>query len=166
MRCMATITFQGEPVETNGTIPTGPAPAFELTGSDLSPITLADYSGKRVILNIFPSVDTGVCAQSVRTFNEKAAELDNTVVVCASKDLPFALARFCGAEGIDHVVTGSGFRSVFGDDYGVEMTTGPLAGLYSRAVVVIDEQGQITYSEQVAEIGQEPNYDAALEALG
>lgn len=163
---MATITFKGTPVETVGTLPTGEAPAFELVGADLSAVTLADYAGKRVVLNIFPSIDTGVCAQSVRTFNQKAAGLDNTVVLGVSKDLPFALGRFCGAEGIDNVVTTSGFRSTFGDDYGVQMVSGPLAGLYSRAVVVVDENGKIIYSEQVPEIGQEPNYDAALEALG
>lgn len=162
---MATITFQGNPVKTNGILPTGKAPEFELTGTDLEPVKLSDFAGKRVVLNIFPSIDTGVCAQSVRTFNEKAAGLDNTVVVCASKDLPFALGRFCGAEGIDNVVTGSGFRSPFGDDYGVEMTDGPLAGLYSRAVIVIDEDRKIVYSQQVEEIGQEPDYEAALAAL-
>lgn len=162
---MATITFQGNPVTTNGNLPTGSAPEFELTGTDLEPVALSGYKGKRVVLNIFPSVDTGVCAKSVRTFNEKATELENTVVICASKDLPFALGRFCGAEGIDNVVSGSGFRSPFGDDYGVEMTDGPLKGLYSRAVVVIDENGKIVYSQQVEEIGEEPDYDAALSAL-
>ena len=122
-------------------------------------------AGRRVVLNIFPSVDTGVCANSVRKFNELAAGLDNTSVVCASADLPFALARFCGAEGIENVTAASGFRSDFGDAFGVTMTEGPLRGLYARSVVVLDENGSVTYTELVPEIGQEPDYDAALAAL-
>ncbi|MDO5696661.1 MAG: thiol peroxidase [Dermatophilus congolensis] len=164
---MANITFKGNPVSTVGQLPaTGSAaPAFTLVGSDLSDVTLESLAGRQIVLNIFPSIDTGVCAQSVRTFNTKAAGLDNTTVVCASADLPFALGRFCGAEGIDNVAVGSSFRSDFGQTYGVTMADGPLAGLLSRAVVVIDAGGKVVYTEQVPEIGQEPDYDAALAAL-
>lgn len=164
---MAEITFKGNPVHSVGNLPEvgAQAPAFEVTGTDLSPVTLADFAGRRVVLNIFPSVDTGVCAMSVRTFNEKAAGLDNTAVVCISRDLPFALNRFCGAEGIDDVVVASDFRTDFGEIYGVTFADGPLQGLLSRSVVVLDEQGVVTYTEQVAETGSEPDYDAALAAL-
>lgn len=164
---MTNITFKGEPVQTVGSLPHvgGAAPEFELVGTDLAPIKLSDYEGKRVVLNIFPSVDTGVCATSVRKFNERAASLENTVVLCVSQDLPFAQGRFCGAEGIDNVVMGSGFRSDFSDVYGVRLAEGPLAGLNSRAVVVIDDHGTVVYTEQVPEIGQEPDYDGAVEAL-
>ncbi|GAA1490372.1 thiol peroxidase [Brachybacterium sacelli] len=164
---MASITFQNTPVTTVGELPgTGSAlPAFELVGADLSPVTSADLAGKRIVLNIFPSLDTGTCAMSVRRFNELAAGLENTVVVCVSKDLPFAQARFCGAEGIENVVTGSAFRSSFGEDYGLTMADGPLAGLLSRAVVVTDESGKVVHTEQVAEIAEEPDYDAARAAL-
>ena len=126
---------------------------------------MADFAGKRKILNIFPSVDTGVCAQSVRTFNEKAAALENAVVLCISADLPFAQARFCGAEGIDNVVMLSTFRSGFAQAYGVALQSGPLAGLTARSVVVLDENNQVIYSELVPEIAQEPDYNSALAAL-
>ena len=164
---MATTAFQGDPVTTNGSLPeTGSkAPAFELVGTDLSAVTSADVAGKRVVLNIFPSVDTGVCADSVRKFNELAGKLENTAVICASKDLPFALGRFCGAEGLDNVTSASAFRSSFGDDYGVRMTDGPLAGLLARSVVVLNENGVVLHSQLVPEIGQEPDYDAAVAAL-
>ncbi|MCT1873828.1 thiol peroxidase [Brevibacterium luteolum] len=164
---MATTAFQGDPVTTNGSLPeTGSkAPAFELVGTDLSSVTSADVAGKRVVLNIFPSVDTAVCADSVRKFNELAGKLENTAVICASKDLPFALGRFCGAEGLDNVTSASAFRSSFGDDYGVRMTDGPLAGLLARSVVVLDENGVVLHSQLVPEIGQEPDYDAAVAAL-
>lgn len=164
---MAQITFKGTPINTAGELPAkgAPAPEFTLVKQDLSEATLADYKGTRLILNIFPSIDTGVCAMSVRQFNEKAAALKNTAVLCVSLDLPFAQARFCGAEGIKNVVTASAFRSAFGDHYGVIIAEGPLTGLFSRAVVVIDETGKVIYTEQVPEIAQEPDYDAALAVL-
>jgi thiol peroxidase len=165
---MATITFKGNPVQTSGSLPANgtTAPAFRLVAADLSEKTLADYKGKRVILNIFPSIDTGVCAASVRTFNQQAAALDNTVVLCISKDLPFAQGRFCAAEGIENVQVLSEFRDTnFSDAYGVKMVDGPLQGLMSRAVVVLNENGEVVYSEQVPEITQEPNYDAAIANL-
>ncbi len=165
---MATTAFKGDPVQTVGDLPAqgDPAPDFSVTGSDLSDIKLSDLSGKRVVLNIFPSIDTGVCATSVRKFNELAAGLDNTTVLCVSADLPFALGRFCGAEGIENVQTGSVFKSSFGADYGVTMTDGPLQGLLARSVVVLDAEGNVIHSELVPEITQEPNYDAATAALG
>lgn len=164
---MATVTLQGNAFDTQGELPKAgsQAPAFILSQGDLSDLTLADLVGKRVILNIFPSVDTATCATSVRKFNEKAAALDNTVVVCVSADLPFALSRFCGAEGIENVKVASSFRSSFGLDYGVEFVSGPLAKLLSRSVVVVDESGKVLHSEQVAETVDEPNYDAALAVL-
>jgi thiol peroxidase len=164
---MATITFKGTPIHTIGELPAqgSSAPDFVLVKQDLSETVLADYKGKRLVLNIFPSIDTGVCAMSVRKFNEKAAALKNTVVLCVSMDLPFAQSRFCGAEGIKNVVTASSFRSAFGDHYGVTIADGPLAGLLSRAVVVVSETGKVLNTEQVPEIAQEPNYDAALAAL-
>ncbi len=165
---MAQITFKGNPIHTSGNLPTAgeKAPNFTLTAGDLSEKSLADFSGKNVVLNIFPSVDTGVCAQSVRTFNQKVSEADNTVVVCISKDLPFALSRFCAAEGLQNVVTLSDFKNDnFSQNYGVKMTDGPLNGLLSRAVVVINPDGNVVYSEQVPEIGQEPDYQHALEAI-
>ncbi|WP_283785877.1 thiol peroxidase [Bermanella sp. WJH001] len=164
---MATVTLQGNAFDTQGELPKAgsQAPAFNLVLGDLSDLTLADLAGKRVILNIFPSVDTATCATSVRKFNEKAAALDNTVVVCVSADLPFALSRFCGAEGIENVKVASSFRSSFGLDYGVEFVSGPLAKLLSRSVVVVDEAGKVLHSEQVAETVDEPNYDAALAVL-
>lgn len=164
---MAQVTFKGTPVEVQGTLPQvgQTAPDFTLTATDLSDKTLADFAGKRKILNIFPSIDTGVCATSVRKFNEHAANLNNTVVLCIAADLPFAFARFCGAEGIENVVSLSSFRSTFGADYGVNLAGSPLRGLTTRAVVVLDENNQVLYAELVAEIGQEPNYDAALAVL-
>lgn len=164
---MADITFKDSPVTTIGELPAvgSKAPSFDLVGSDLSPVTLADFAGKKIVLNIFPSLDTGVCAQSVRTFNEKAAGLEGTVVLNVSMDLPFAQARFCGAEGIENAIVASGFRSNFGSDYGVTFTSGPLEGLFSRSVVVIDGDGTVSYTQQVAETTDEPDYDAALAAL-
>lgn len=165
---MAQITFKGNPINTSGNLPEvgTKAPDFNLTASDLSEKSLSDYKGKNVVLNIFPSVDTGVCAQSVRTFNEKVSAADNTVVLCVSKDLPFALSRFCAAEGLQNVETLSDFKSnEFSDAYGVKMTDGPLNGLLSRAVVVLNPEGNVIYNEQVPEIGQEPDYNNALNAL-
>ena len=161
---MATIAFQGSPVHTSGDLPApgSTAPEFSLTGANLADVT---RPAGRVVLNIFPSIDTGVCATSVRTFNQLAAGLEDTTVVCVSADLPFALGRFCGAEGIDNVVTGSTFRSSFGADYGVTMTDGVLAGLLARSVVVLDADGKVLHTELVPEITQEPDYDAALAAL-
>ena len=164
---MATVTFKSDPVTTLGTLPQvgQQAPDFSLVKSDLKEASLQDYAGKRKVLNIFPSIDTGVCATSVRTFNQKAASLTNTVVLNISKDLPFALKRFCGAEGIDNVETLSAFRSTFSQDYQVELEGSPLKGLFSRAVIVLDENNQVLYTEQVPEITQEPNYNSALEVL-
>ncbi|MCS6711133.1 thiol peroxidase [Brachybacterium sp. EF45031] len=164
---MADITLKGENVHTAGELPPvgSTAPAAELVGADLGVVRTGDFAGRRLVLNIFPSVDTGVCAMSVRTFNQRAADLDDTTVLCVSKDLPFALDRFCAAEGIENVVVASAFRSTFGEDYGVTFTDGPLQGLLSRAVVVIDRDGTVRYTEQVPETGQEPDYDAALAAL-
>lgn len=165
---MATTNFKGQPVKLNGSfVQVGTlAPDFELVKTDLSSLTLADLKGKRVVFNIFPSMDTGVCAASVRKFNQLAAGLENTVVVAVSKDLPFAHARFCTTEGIDGVVPASAFRcSCFADRYGVEMVDGPLKGLLARAVVVLNEEGKVIYTEMVPEITQEPDYDKALAAL-
>ncbi|MBC6998460.1 thiol peroxidase [Cytophaga sp. FL35] len=165
---MATVTLKGNEIHTLGNLPENgsTAPAFSLVKNDLSTASLSDYAGKRVVLNIFPSVDTGTCAQSVRQFNEEAAELENTVVLCISKDLPFAQARFCGAEGIDNVEMLSDFRDgSFGEAYKLSFTDGPLQALLSRSVVVLDENGKVIYSEQVPETVDEPNYKAALEAL-
>jgi thiol peroxidase len=164
---MATVTLQGNPLETSGNLPQSgnSAPAFTLVADDLSEVTLSDFSGKRVILNIFPSIDTPTCQMSVRAFNEKAASLDNASVLCVSADLPFAQKRFCGAEGIDKVSTASTFRSDFGADYGLTFTTGPLTGLLARAVVVIDENGQVVYTQLVNEVADEPDYDSALAVL-
>ena len=164
---MATTNLRGNPVNTAGELPAvGSTPTFSLTKVDLSDITAADLAGKKVLLNIFPSIDTAVCALSVRTFNQRAGEVDNTVVLCVSADLPFAQKRFCGAEGIENVQTASTFRSDFGKSFGVQLAEGPMSGLMARAVVVLDEQGKVTYTELVPEIAQEPNYDAALAALG
>lgn len=164
---MATVTLKGNPLSTVGDLPAvgTSAPDFTLVKQDLSEVSLRGYRGKKLILNIFPSIDTGTCATSVRTFNQQAAALENTEVLCVSLDLPFALGRFCGAEGIDKVSTASGFRSSFGKDYGLTFTSGPLTGLYSRSVVVIDEQGTVVYTEQVRETANEPDYEAALKAL-
>ncbi|WP_396586181.1 thiol peroxidase [Bermanella sp. R86510] len=165
---MAKVTLQGNEIETSGTLPNvgAKAPEFTLTKDDLSDMSLGDLAGKKVVLNIFPSVDTSTCANSVRKFNEKASALENTQVVCVAADLPFAMARFCGAEGIENVVNGSSFRSSFGKDYGVEFVSGPLTGLLSRAVVVLNEKGEVVHTEQVAEIADEPDYESALKALG
>lgn len=164
---MVQVTLQGNPVEVGGVfLQKGQgAPDFSLSAGDLSEKTLADFAGRRKILNIFPSVDTGVCAQSVRTFNEKAAGLENTVVLCISADLPFAQARFCGAEGIGNVVMLSAFRSGFARDYGVAVDSGALKGLTARSVVVLDENNQVLHSELVDEIANEPDYAAALAVL-
>nr|WP_281420634.1 thiol peroxidase [Alteromonas lipotrueiana] len=159
--------MQGNEMSTVGELPAkgNQAPDFTLVKSDLSEVILSELKGKNVVLNIFPSIDTGTCAASVRAFNEKAAKLDNTTVVCVSADLPFAAGRFCGAEGIENVMTGSTFRSNFGDDYGVTFKDGPLTGLLSRSVVVINEAGDVVYTQQVAETADEPDYEAALNAL-
>jgi thiol peroxidase len=165
---MATITFKNNPVKTSGSLPKkgSKAPEFSLTSTSLAELSLNDFKGKKLVLNIFPSVDTGVCAASVRHFNQDAQNLPNTRVLCISMDLPFAHKRFCGAEGLNNVESLSVFRSpAFGKDYGVTMTDGPLAGLLSRAVVVIDENGTVVYTEQVPEITQEPDYEKALSAL-
>lgn len=164
---MSTIHFHGEPANTVGELPAvgSAAPAFALTAADLSDLTSESLAGKRVVLNIFPSIDTGVCAASVREFNKRAASLDNTAVVCVSADLPFAASRFCAAEGIDHVLVGSSFRSSFGKDYGVTLLDTPLAGLLARAVVVLDAEGTVLHRELVSDIADEPNYDAAVAVL-
>jgi thiol peroxidase len=165
---MATIALKGTPIHTIGLLPeTGkPAPDFLLTKTDLSDISLSDFAGKRIILNIFPSLDTAICAMSVRKFNAEAEKFANTTVLCISKDLPFAHGRFCAAEGLTNVVPASAFRDgKFGNDYGVMIIDGPLAGLFSRAIVVLDEKGMVIYSEQVPDIVQEPDYMAALASL-
>lgn len=164
---MATVEHRGTQVHTVGDLPTvgSPLPAFALTGPDLDDFGPEAAAGKRLVLNIFPSLDTRTCAMSVRRFNELAAGLDDTVVLCVSADLPFAQARFCGAEGIENVRTGSSFRSSFGNDFGVTMLDGVMRGLLSRAVVVADASGTVVYTEQVPTISQEPDYDAALAAL-
>jgi len=165
---MASITLKGNPVKTAGELPKSgtSAPAFSAVKTDLSVCSSAELAGKKVVLNIFPSIDTGVCAASTRRFNEEAGKLENTIVLCVSVDLPFALGRFCGAEGLENVVPVSVFRNPeFGTGYGVTITDGPLAGLLSRAVVVIDEAGKVVYAEQVPEITQEPDYAAAIAAL-
>jgi thiol peroxidase len=165
---MANITLGGNPATTVGNVPVTAtqAPDFTLTAADLSSKTLADYAGKRKILNIFPSVDTGICAASSRKFNAEAASLDNTQVLCISRDLPFAQARFCAAEGLENVEMLSDFKDgSFGNNYGLMIADGAFANLHSRVVMVLDEQNKIVYTEQVPEIGQEPNYEAALKAL-
>lgn len=165
---MAKTAFNGSEVSTVGSLPKvgSQADDFELVGGDLSPVKLADFAGKRLVLNIFPSIDTGICATSVRKFNELVAGLENTAVLCVSNDLPFAQGRFCGAEGIENVTTASAFRSSFGEDYGVKMVDGPLAGLLSRSVIVLDESGKVIYSKLNEEIKTEPNYDEAVSVLG
>lgn len=165
---MASITLGGNPIHTNGELPSvgSKAPQFQLTKNDLSVASLSDFDGSKLVLNIFPSIDTGTCATSVRTFNAKASALENTKVLCISRDLPFAQKRFCGAEGLENVVNLSDFNSgSFGKDFGLEITDGPLAGLHSRVVIILDENGTVKYTEQVAEIANEPNYEAALAAL-
>jgi thiol peroxidase len=165
---MATVTLGGNPIHTSGELPkTGSkAPDFKLVKTDLSMATLADFAGSKVVLNIFPSIDTGTCATSVRTFNAKASALANTKVLCISRDLPFAQKRFCGAEGLEDVINLSDFNTgSFGKDYGLEITDSVLAGLHSRVVIVLDENGIVKYAEQVPEIADEPNYESALAAL-
>lgn len=164
---MASVTLRGNPLSTSGELPSvgAPAPEFSLVGSDLGEIGTESLTGKRVVLNIFPSIDTPTCAMSVRVFNERAASLDNAVVVCVSEDLPFAQNRFCGAEGIENCLTASAFRSDFADAYGVRLLDGPLKGLMARAIVVLDEAGTVVHTELVPEIAQEPDYDAALGSL-
>ena len=163
---MATTALGGNPVQTVGDLPAigEAAPPFSLVGMDFSEVTLP--AGTRVILNIFPSVDTGVCSASVRKFNELAAGFDDTAVLCISNDLPMAQARFCGAEGIDNVTVASGFRSTFGDDYGVRLADGKWAGLLARCVIVLDAEGKVTYTQVVPEIATEPDYDDVVAALG
>ncbi|MCC2598839.1 thiol peroxidase [Sphingobacterium sp. FBM7-1] len=165
---MAKITFKGTAVNTQGDLPGigSSAPDFKLTAGDLSERSLSDFKGKKIVLNIFPSIDTGTCAASVRKFNEKASGLENTVVLCISRDLPFAQGRFCAAENLDNVITLSEYKdNNFSDAYQVKFTDGPLTGLLSRSVVVIDESGKVSYTEQVAETTEEPDYDKALAAL-
>ncbi|WCO02923.1 thiol peroxidase [Psychroserpens ponticola] len=165
---MATITLGGNTVHTSGTLPEigSQAPDFKLTAVDLSTKTLNDFAGQNLVLNIFPSVDTGTCAQSMRTFNKEASALDNTKVLCISKDLPFAFARFCGAEGLDNVISLSDYKTGdFGTNYNLKFTDSVLETLLSRCIIVIDVKGKIIYTEQVPEISDEPNYKAALNAL-
>jgi thiol peroxidase len=165
---MSQVTFKGQPIQIDGKFPVvgSSAPAFALVAGDLSDATLSTFDGKRKVLNIFPSVDTPTCASSVRRFNESASKLDNTAVLCISADLPFAQARFCGAEGLDKVTNLSLMRGhQFLNDYGVAIAEGPLAGLAARAVVVLDEHDKVVHAELVSEIADEPNYDAALKAL-
>lgn len=164
---MATTALDGTPAQTSGELPAvgSPAPAYTLTGGNLGDVTNADAAGRRLVLNIFPSVGTGVCAASVRRFNELASGLENTTVLCVSNDLPFALTGFCGAEGLDQVEVASAFRSDFGETYGVTVLDGAFRGLLARAVVVVDENGQVIHSQLVPDIAQEPDYDAALAVL-
>jgi thioredoxin-dependent peroxiredoxin len=164
---MAQITLRGNPINTVGELPAvgSAAPGFTLTGTDLGALDSEQFRGKSLLLNIFPSVDTPVCAMSVRTFNERAAA-NGVAVLCVSNDLPFAQKRFCGAEGIENVTTASAFRDSFGADYGITIADGPMAGLLGRAVVVIGADGNVAYAELVPEIATEPNYDAALAAAG
>lgn len=165
---MAEIKLKGNPINTSGELlPVGSnAPDFTLVNQSLENLSLGDFDGKRLVLNIFPSIDTPVCAASVRRFNQIAAEIPDTVVLCISKDLPFALQRFCGAEGIKNVVTLSSFRDLdFGKNYGMELIDGPLQGLYARAIIVLDKSNKVIYNELVPEIGQEPDYSKALAAL-
>jgi len=165
---MATITLGGNPIQTNGELPKvgEKAIAFNLIRTDLSSASLTDFLGHKIVLNIFPSIDTDTCAQSVRHFNEKASTLENTKVLCISSDLPFAQKRFCGAEGLDNVIMLSDYAaSKFGKDYGLEIINGPLFNLHSRVIIVINSEGTIVYTEQVPEIVDEPNYDAALNIL-
>ena len=165
---MATVTLKGNAIKTSGELPKvgTKAPDFSLTANDLSTKKLSDFAGSKVVLNIFPSVDTGTCAQSVRQFNKEASEMKNTKVLCISHDLPFAHARFCGAEGLENVISLSDFKDgSFGKSYGLNFVSGPLETLHSRCVIVLDEKGTVLYTEQVPEIVDEPNYEAALKAL-
>ena len=165
---MAQITLKGNPIRTSGSLPDvgSDCPDFTLTKLDLSEINLVDLEGQRFVLNIFPSIDTATCATSVRTFNSRASEVDNTVILCVSMDLPFAKKRFCGAEGLDKVVPVSAFRNPgFGEAFGLTILDGPMRGLLARAVVVVDEHGRVVYEQMVPEIGQEPLYGPALDFL-
>ena len=165
---MATVTLGGNPVKTSGELPQigSKAPDFKLVKTDLSTASLQDYAGTKLVLNIFPSVDTGTCAASVRAFNAKASGLENTKVLCISRDLPFAQKRFCGAEGLENVENLSDFNTGnFGKSYGLELSESVLSGLHSRVVIVLDENGVVKYAEQVPEIADEPNYEAALASL-
>lgn len=164
---MAKITLAGNPVNTIGELPkVGEiAKNFTLVASDLSEKSLSDFQGKRLLLNLFPSIDTGICSASARKFNEVATSLENTLVINISKDLPFALSRFCSAEGLENILTLSDFRGSFSKDYGVEMIDGALKGLISRSIVIINEEGKVIYTEQVPEIKQEPDYEKALAVL-
>lgn len=164
---MANITLHGNQINSVGKLPEvgSHLKDFTLIDGKLEEKKLSDFSNKKKIFNIFPSIDTGVCAAAARKFNEEAGNLDNTVVINVSKDLPFALSRFCAAEGLDHVINLSDFRGNFGNEYGVQIVNSPMKGLLSRAVIVADENGKVIYTEQVPEIAQEPNYQAALNAL-
>lgn len=165
---METVYFKGTPVHTYGTVPEvgSKAPDFKLVTKGLAEISLADFAGKKLVLNVFPSLDTPVCAASVRRFNQEASQLADTAVVCVSMDLPFAMERFCTVEGLDNVVAASAFRSRdFAHSYGLEMTDGPLAGLLARCVLVIDEKGTVIYRDLVDEITHEPDYDGAIKAV-
>jgi len=165
---MGTVTLGGNPISTSGELPAvgAKAPDFTLTGADLADVSLSSFAGKKVILNIFPSLDTAVCATSVRKFNEAAGSVPGAVILAISRDLPFAQKRFCGAEGIENVVTLSAMRDTdFGEKYGVLITSGPLAGLFARSVVVVDEEGKVVYRELVPEIKEEPKYESALTAV-
>jgi len=165
---MATVTLGGNPIKTSGELPKvgSQAPNFQLVKNDLSIANLSDFKGTKLVLNIFPSIDTATCATSVRTFNAEASKLENVKVLCISRDLPFAQKRFCGAEGLDNVITLSDFNTgSFGKEYGLEITESVLQGLHSRVVIVLDENGVVKYEEQVPEIADEPNYHLALEAL-
>lgn len=165
---MATVTLKGNPIHTTGELPKvgEAAPDFSLVKNDLGEITLKELKGKTVILNIFPSIDTPVCATSTRRFNQELDNLENTVVLCVSQDLPFASKRFCGSEGLEKVLPASAFRSEFGNSYGVSLQDGPLKGLFARAILVVDPEGKVKYTELVPEIGQEPNYEAAIASVG
>lgn len=165
---MVTTQFQGNTVNTTADIPAvgSKAPDFTLVGTDMTEVKLSDFAGQWVLLNIFPSLDTGVCAASVREFNARAANLSNTVVLNVSMDLPFAQARFCGAEGIERAESASAFRSSFGEDYGVRLVDSPMAGLLTRTVVVINPEGEVTYTQLVDEITTEPDYQDVMEHLG
>jgi thioredoxin-dependent peroxiredoxin len=165
---MASVTLGGNPINTSGELPKigSKAPEFQLINTDLGTTNLSDFKGTKLVLNIFPSIDTGTCAASVRAFNTKASGLQNTKVLCISRDLPFAQKRFCGAEGLDNVFNLSDFNTgKFGKDYGLEIVDGKLTGLHSRVVIVLDENGTVKYTEQVSEIADEPNYELALAAL-
>lgn len=165
---MAKITLGGNATNTNGTLPAVGTKIDNYTfiKNDMSPLSLSDFNGRNVILNIFPSVDTSVCATSVRTFNKEAANMENTSVLCISKDLPFALNRFCGAEGIENVIVASDFNAPqFAEDMGLKIVDGAFQGLDSRVIIVLDGEGKVKYTEQVSEIGHEPNYKAALASL-